>query len=83
MGAAREKLAGVKVDSIEKAGLPPEKEYAPNHPKANEEGMVKKANVSSLDEMLDMMTAMRAYEANLTALKQSQQMAQRTIDLAK
>jgi len=83
VGSALDQFDGVKVTEVTKADRPPEKEYAPDHPKANEEGMVKKANISPLEEMLDMMTAMRAYESNLTSLKQSREMAQRVIDLLK
>ena len=78
-----DRLAGVNIESITTANRPPREEYAPHHPKADGDGMVKKANISPLEEMLDMMTAMRAYEANLNALRQSRDMARRIIDLAK
>jgi len=82
-GTSLEKLKGVRVEKVSRENRAPKQEYAPHHPQANEEGMVQKANISPLEEMTDMMTAMRAYEANLNAMKQSQEMARRVIDLAK
>ena len=42
--------------------------YNPSHPDANEEGYVMMPNVNSAEEMVDLMAASRAYEANITAL---------------
>lgn len=71
------KLAEVTVDSSRAAT----KEYMPFHPEADEEGMVYVPNVSPMEEMMDMMTATRAYEANLSILKESRKMADKTIDI--
>lgn len=82
-GSEMASLKGVKVQQIIESDRSPEMEHAPGHPQADQQGMIKKANISPLEEMLDMMTAMRAYEANLKAMKHSSEMAKRTIDLAK
>jgi flagellar basal body rod protein FlgC len=46
-----------------------------------EDGMVEQANISTIEEMMDVISASRAYQANLSALKQSRDMARRTITL--
>jgi len=53
----------------------------PEHPDANEEGIVEYPNVNSIREMADMMTAIRAYEANLKAQEVFMRMAQRSLEL--
>lgn len=77
------KFAGVQVDDILNDQRPPIEMFAPNHPDADKNGMVQKPNISPIEEMLDMITSTRAYEANLSALKQSKQMAQRTLTLGR
>lgn len=74
-------LGGVKIAGIVKDDRPPVEIYAPHHPHANAEGMVRQSGVSAVEEMLDLMTATRAYEANLAALKQSRDMVNQTINL--
>ncbi|WP_349372138.1 flagellar basal body rod protein FlgC [Salinarimonas sp.] len=56
-------------------------EYDPSHPAADENGMVKLPNVNMLVEMADMREANRAYEANLSVIKQTRGMVAATIDL--
>ena len=53
----------------------------PEHPDANAEGIVEYPNINSVREMADMMTAIRAYEANLKAQEVFMRMAQRSLDL--
>ena len=55
--------------------------YEPYHPLADENGYVKKPNVSSLIELTDMKEAQRGYEANLSVIDSSKAMIQRTIEL--
>lgn len=78
-----EQLKGVSVEGIEPDQRAPVKVYAPHHPDADEQGMVEEPNISTIEEMMDMISASRAYQANLTAMKQSRTMAQRTITLGK
>ena len=74
-------LGGVKVKEITVSGKDPLEVYNPAHPHADERGMLKKPNISPLEEMIDMMTATRAYETNLTLMKQSKKMAEKMIGL--
>jgi len=77
-------LQGVKVDKIFKDMSPLIIEDAPlGHPHATKDGKLKKPNVAPIVEMMDMIIATRAYEANLTAMKQSRDMADKTIHMAK
>ena len=54
-------------------------EYAPEHPNADENGMIRKPKVSPIREMMDMISATRSYEANLSVMRQSKDMAEATI----
>jgi flagellar basal-body rod protein FlgC len=74
-------LGGVEVEGVVPDNRPPIKIYAPYHPDADQDGMVEQANVSTIEEMMDIISASRAYQANLSALKQSREMAQKTIAL--
>jgi flagellar basal-body rod protein FlgC len=53
----------------------------PGHPDAGPDGMVVYPNVNTVMEMADLITAMRAYEANLTAQENFVRMAERALDL--
>jgi len=58
-------------------------EYDPGHPAADDKGYVKRPNVDSLVEALDMREAQRAYEANLNVIETARAMEGRTLDLLK
>jgi flagellar basal-body rod protein FlgC len=55
--------------------------YDPNHPDANEEGFVKMPNVNVVTEMVDMISASRAYEANITAVNAAKQIAKDALEI--
>jgi flagellar basal-body rod protein FlgC len=55
--------------------------YDPSHPDANEDGFVAMPNVDPLIEMVEMMTASRAYEANLSALQTTKTMTNKALDI--
>lgn len=58
-------------------------EYDPSHPAADEQGYVKRPNVDTLIEAMDMREAQRAYEANLSVIETARAMEMRTLDLLK
>jgi flagellar basal-body rod protein FlgC len=58
---------GVEVMEIRSDSRPPRLEYDPGHPDADEDGYVAMPNVNVIEEMTDMISATRAYEANSTA----------------
>lgn len=57
--------------------------YNPAHPDADPRGYVKMPNVNVVLEMIDMISATRAYEANVTALKSAQNMALKALEIAR
>ncbi|NLM17353.1 MAG: flagellar basal body rod protein FlgC [Candidatus Riflebacteria bacterium] len=59
---------GVRVNRIMEDMSPFKLEYEPNHPDADENGYVRRPNISIVHEMVDMISATRAYEANVTCI---------------
>jgi flagellar basal-body rod protein FlgC len=55
--------------------------YDPSHPKADDEGYVKMPDVNVIDEMVDMMAASRAYEANTAVISAAKKMANDALDI--
>jgi len=76
-------LEGVKVSSIVKDESPFKMVYDPGHPDANSDGFVAMPNVSIIEEMVNMMTASRAYEASVTAFNISKTLYLKSLELGK
>ena len=74
---------GVRVDDIVQSEDPLQLIYDPAHPDANEEGYVELPNVNALAEMMNVMTASRAYEAGANIMKTVKQMAERAIRIGR
>lgn len=55
--------------------------YKPGHPDADENGMVKMPNVNAVEEMVDMLSASRGYEANVTAIRAIKAMVQTALEI--
>jgi flagellar basal-body rod protein FlgC len=66
--------AGVRVVRIEEDMSPFRLEYRPDHPDADEKGYVRMPNVNIVVEMTDMITATRAYEANVACIRAARRM---------
>jgi flagellar basal-body rod protein FlgC len=79
-GAAPD-MAGVKVVGVSKDSSPLPRVYQPGHPDADEDGFVEMPNVSLPNEMVDLMTASRAYEANLKSMQTFRSMAEQALSL--
>ncbi len=73
--------SGVKVAAIEQDSTAPRLVYDPSHPDANEQGYVAMPNINVVQEMTDMITATRSYEANATAMKSSKEMLMKSLEL--
>lgn len=74
--------AGVQVVGIdEDAKTPMRMVYDPGNPDADAKGYVEMPNVNVVTEMVDMISASRAYEANVTALQSAKGMAQAALEL--
>jgi len=82
-GDAERQLKGVEIQRIVEDPRPPIRVYRPGHPDADPEGYVTMPRISPVEEMVDMMSASRAYEANLTAVRTEKQMAQQALDILK
>ena len=74
---------GVRAVRIEEDDKPGPLVYDPGHPDANAQGYVARPNVNIVTEMVDMITASRAYEANTTAISSSKSMVLKALDIGK
>lgn len=74
---------GVKVTSIVEDETPFQLVYDPEHPDADADGYVKMPNVDPLREMVDLMSATRSYEANVTVLNASKNMLMKALEIGK
>lgn len=75
---------GVKVTQIKEDTETPFKlVYDPTHPDANEEGYVSMPNVDTLQEMVDLMSATRSYEANVTVFNANKAMLTKALEIGK
>ncbi|MBW7995063.1 MAG: flagellar basal body rod protein FlgC [Candidatus Glassbacteria bacterium] len=73
--------SGTEVVEIVEDLAPPRLVYDPSHPDANEQGYVAKPNINTVTEMVDMISAARAYEANLTALNAAKDMNRKALEI--
>lgn len=74
---------GVKVAAIVEDQSPARRRYEPSHPDADAEGYVALPNVDAADEMVDMMSAARAYQANLSAISIIREMTSKALELGR
>jgi flagellar basal-body rod protein FlgC len=82
MGAgSADRPGGVEVAGIAEDSTPNKMVYDPGHPDADANGYVAMPNVDSVTEMVDLIGASRAYEANVTAMQSAKQMFTKTLDL--
>jgi flagellar basal-body rod protein FlgC len=76
-------MAGVEVDRIVEDSNPPVMKYDPGHPDADSNGYVAMPNINLMEEMVNMISASRSYEANVIALKASKEMALKALEIGK
>ena len=74
---------GVNVMEITDSEDPYRMVFDPGHPDADEDGYVTYPNVNTVTEMVNMMTAVRAYEANVTAINAAKDMALKTLEIGR
>ena len=74
---------GVKLAQVLTDNTPPREVFDPSSPFADESGLVKEPAVNPVYEMVDMMEASRAYQANLSVVQTANSAALKTIDLLK
>lgn len=74
---------GVSVSEVQVDTREPEKRYLPGHPDADKEGYVAMPRMNPAEDMVDLMSASRGYQANVAAISAVKDMIQRSIDLFK
>jgi flagellar basal-body rod protein FlgC len=72
-----------RVARIEQDQRPGTMVYEPGHPDANAEGYVEYPNVNAVEEMVNMITASRAYEAGITSIDTVKRMARSALDIGR
>jgi flagellar basal-body rod protein FlgC len=72
---------GVKVTSISVDQRDPEKQYSPGNPDADADGYVATPRMNPAEDMVDLVTANRSYQANVAAMSAVKDMIQKSIDL--
>ena len=83
IGLTKQAGDGVRAVSIMEDNSQGPLVYDPGHPDANADGYVEKPNVNIVQEMVDMITAQRAYEANSTAINAAKTMASKALEIGK
>ncbi len=76
-------LSGVRVADIATDETPGRRVYSPAHPDAGEDGFVTLPNVNPIHEVVNLMSAQKAYDANATAVDTLKTMAQRALEIAR
>ncbi len=74
---------GVRVSQVVEDETPGALVYDPSHPDANADGYVRKPNVNIVEEMVNMISASRSYEANITAMTTAKTMTAKTLEIGK
>ena len=82
-GVLGSKLAQPVVTDVIEDQTPFRTIHDPSHPHANEDGVVELPNVEVVKEMVDMINASRAYEANVTAISATKNMALKALEIGK
>jgi flagellar basal-body rod protein FlgC len=81
--AAGEAPVGVQVARVVKDEGPGRRVYSPHHPDADGQGFVTFPDVNPVHEVVNLLSASRAYDANATAVDTLKGMAQRALDIAR
>ncbi len=77
------KSSEVRVVGIIDDPRPPQLKYDPQHPDADKNGYVAMPNINLVEEMVDMISATRSYEANVTAMKATKNMALKALEIGR
>lgn len=76
-------LSGVEVEGVVRDPSPGKRVYDPSNPDADKDGYITMPNVNIMEEMVDMIGAERAFEANTTSIKAAKDMALKAIDIGR
>lgn len=81
--AGRERAQGVEVVGVKQSNRPPRQIFDPGHPDANGEGYVALPNINPMEEMVDMLSAVRSYEANLSTFNTTKALIRKILDIGR
>jgi flagellar basal-body rod protein FlgC len=81
MGTSGVAPGGVQASEITEDQTNGKLVYDPSHPDADEQGYIRMPNVDTVTEMVDLIDAQRAYEANVTAMSAAKQMFAKTLEI--
>ena len=76
-------MMGVKASGIIEDPREPVSKYDPQHPDADEKGYIQVPRINLMEEMVNMMSATRSYEANASAIKATKDMAQKALEIGR
>lgn len=76
-------LKGVKAVNIVESKNQPIQVFDPSHPDADDKGYVYMPNINSIEEMINMLSAARSYEANITAINAAKNMAVKALEIGR
>jgi flagellar basal-body rod protein FlgC len=74
---------GVKVSEIVNSEKPGQQIYDPSNPNANEQGYIYSSNVNTVEEMIEMLDASRAYQNNVEVISTAKELMMRTLEITK
>ncbi len=73
----------VEVAGVQESAKPPRRVYDPQHPDADKEGYVAFPDINVMEEMADLMSAVRSYEANLAVFNATKGLVRRLLDIGR
>lgn len=74
---------GVEVVGVKQSSRPARKIFDPHHPDADGEGYVALPNINPMEEMVDMLSAVRSYEANLATYNTTKSLIRKILDIGR
>lgn len=82
-GLRGEQLPEVRVEGVMDDPRPALRKHDPQHPDADADGFVSLPNINVMEEMVNMMSASRSYEANVAVVKATKEMALKALEIGK
>jgi flagellar basal-body rod protein FlgC len=82
-GALDRDISGVKVTGVVNDNRPPRMVYEPGHPDADESGYVAYPDINVVEEMANMITTMRSYEANAASISTTKSMFTKALEIGR
>jgi flagellar basal-body rod protein FlgC len=81
LGSSQAALRGAQVYEVAHVDVPDRMVYEPGHPDADQRGFVAYPGISTVTEMVNLISTVRAYEANVAAMSATKSMAEKALDM--